>query len=155
MRPCVTVGQPLVVVLLILLWLIWTPNSFGQSKDQIRQAFLDLREDQIKYNCSRATYWLYKHRDSLRDQVLDELYRTNDPQARDALLLVLFNTTSFNPDERFARLVVQRLREEDTRVYPYFLGLPPSEEDASQKQIAGQAHPVAGAFIDRNTALFA
>jgi hypothetical protein len=45
----------------------------GQTKEEVRKAFRDLRNDRIRYNCSRATYWLYKHREALRDQTLEEL----------------------------------------------------------------------------------
>jgi hypothetical protein len=91
-------------------------NASAQTNAQVREAFQNLRKDNIRLNCYYATQWLEKHRQALRDQMLEELYRTDDPQARDALLTVLFETETFEPDERFARFVVQRLREEDSRV---------------------------------------
>jgi hypothetical protein len=126
----------------------------AQTSAEVRQAFIDLRQDHIRYNCSRATLWLQQHRDILRDQMQTELYRTNDPQARDALLVVLFQTESFDPDERFARFVMQRLREEDRRVSNVFVGLPESEESPDLTRLTGGAHHLAWVFIDRHYGLF-
>jgi hypothetical protein len=126
----------------------------AQTSAEVRRAFIDLRQDHIRYNCSRATLWLQQHRDILRDQMQTELYRTNDPQERDALLVVLFQTESFDPDERFARFVVQRLREEDTRVSNVFVGLPESEESPDLISLTGGAHHLAWVFIDRHYGLF-
>ena len=71
----------------------------GQTKEDVRKAFRGLRNDHIRYDCSRAAYWLYKHREALRDQMLEELYATKDAQARDVLLDLLFATNRFVPDE--------------------------------------------------------
>jgi hypothetical protein len=127
----------------------------GQTSAEIRQAFIDLRDDRIRYNCSRATVWLINHRTVLRDQILTELYRTADPQERDALLIILFQTENFDPDERFARFVVARLREEDTRVRNFFLGLPEGQEEEESKLSSGDgAHHIAWEFIDKHYVLF-
>jgi hypothetical protein len=136
------------------LFLSFASDLRGQTKEQVRNAFRDLRNDHIRYNCSHATLWLQQHRGVLRDQILTELYRTDDPQARDALLVVLFQTETFDPDERFARFVVQRLREEDTRVKNVFLGLPESEESPDLITLTGGAHHLAWVFIDRHYGLF-
>jgi hypothetical protein len=95
-----------------------------------------------------------KHREALRDQMLEELYRTNDPQACDALLIVLFRTETLDPDERFARFVVQRLREEDRRVSNFTLGLPQSEQGGDQLPDTGGAQHDAWEFIDHHYSLF-
>jgi hypothetical protein len=87
----------------------------AQTPVEVRSAFKNLRSDHIKHNCGHAMAWLYAHREALKDQMLQELYLT-DPQGRDALLLVLFNTESFVPDDRFRRLVIERLINEDTEV---------------------------------------
>ncbi len=71
----------------------------GQTKEEVRKAFRELRSDHIRYNCSRAAYWLYKHREALRDQMLEELYATKDAQARDVLQDLLFATNEEEPPE--------------------------------------------------------
>ena len=66
--------------------------------------------------CGRRN-WLLQHREEVKEDLLDELYKTDtDSQERDAILYVLFNTSSFGPDERFARLVIARLPEQDSQV---------------------------------------
>jgi hypothetical protein len=53
----------------------------------------------------------------VKEDLLDELYKTDtDSQERDAIFYVLFNTSSFVPDKRFARLVIDRLSEQDGQV---------------------------------------
>jgi hypothetical protein len=87
----------------------------AQTDAEVNSAFKNLRSDHIKHNCGHAMAWLYAHRDALKDQMVQELYVT-DPQGRDALLFVLFNTESFVPDDRFRRLVIDRLAREDEDV---------------------------------------
>ena len=72
-------------------------RSPAQSQSEVRQAFIDIRDDHVRDNCSRQRYWLYVNRRALKDQILEELYRTNDAQARDALLSVLVLTERFQP----------------------------------------------------------
>src|SRR5947207_12663807 len=79
--------------------------------EELRRAFADIRSDNIPHNCEHATEWLLKYGDEIRDQLLAELYRT-DRQGRDAILHVLFNTPSFQPDERFIRFLFTRLSEQ-------------------------------------------
>jgi hypothetical protein len=95
-----------------LVYMTILKSLIAQSPVEVRRAFVNLRSDQIKHNCGRAMDWLFAHRDALKDQMLQELYLT-DFQGRDALLHVLFNTESFIADDRFRRLVVARLSEED------------------------------------------
>ena len=149
---CVTVGYIGLTVLNVIL----APHgTVAQTPDKVRQAFVDLKEDNIRYNCARATYWLYKHRDALRDQILTELYRTTDPQERDSLLLVLFETKTFQPNERFARLVAQRLREEDTRVPNLRFVLPSVDDDGNvPDDLLSIAHRTAWYYIDHHYELF-
>jgi len=100
-----------------LLLAITTGLVKGQSSAEVRQAFRDLHDDKIPGNCVRATNWLLQHREEMKEDLLDELYKTDtDSQERDAILYVLFNTSSFAPDERFARLVIARLPEQDSQV---------------------------------------
>ena len=134
--------------------IVFVAQSDAQITGGLRQAFIDIRNDNISYNCSRATAWLMKNRRTLRDQILEELYRTDDPQARDALLIVLFRTETLEADERFARFVVQRLREEDTRVSNFTLGLPEADQEIGQLPDSAGAQHDACEFIDRHYNLF-
>jgi hypothetical protein len=95
--------------------LILSSGLMAQTPAEVRRAFVNLRSDHIKHNCGRAMDWLYAHRDALKDQMVEELYQA-DRQGRDALLHVLFNTASFVADDRFRRLVIARLPEEDSQV---------------------------------------
>lgn len=83
------------------------------NPDDLRHAFADIRDDKVPHNCEHAAAWLMKNRDEIKEDLLDELYKT-DAQARDTILHILFNADSFNPDERFIRFVVDRLPEKDT-----------------------------------------
>ena len=85
------------------------------TPDEVRRAFADIRDDNIPHNCEHATEWLLKYREDVKDQLLAELYRT-DRQGRDAILHVLFNTPSFQPDERFIRFLFTRMAEQNRYV---------------------------------------
>jgi hypothetical protein len=84
-------------------------------EEDLRRAFADIRDDKVPHNCSRGTEWLLHYREELKEDLLAELYRT-DRQGRDAILHVLFNTDSFQPDERFIRFVFSRMEETDRYV---------------------------------------
>ena len=86
--------------------------SPAQSPDQVRRAFIDLHDDKIPHNCDHATAWLFKYREQLKDQLIDELYKT-DWQGRDAICHILWNTNSFQPDERFIRQTFYLLRADE------------------------------------------
>jgi hypothetical protein len=88
------------------------PASLAQSADQVRRAFLDLRDDKIPHNCEHATEWLFKYREQLKNDLVDELDKT-DWQGRDAICHILWNVPSFQPDERFIRQTLQLLRSDD------------------------------------------
>jgi hypothetical protein len=98
-----------------LLLVIMPALAKGQSSAEVRQAFGGIHDDRVPLNCVHATSWLFQHREQLKGDLLDELYRT-DRQGRDAILHVLFNTSSFAPDERFARVVIARLPEQDSHI---------------------------------------
>lgn len=116
----------------------------AQTPTEVRSAFKNLRSDHIKYNCGRATDWLFAHREALKDQMVQELYVT-DRQGRDALLHVLFNTESFVADDRFRRLVIARLAEEDTAV-----GLNDIKTETSKRFSTVRAHWEAWDYIDQH-----
>jgi hypothetical protein len=89
--------------------------SAAPPPEEVRQAFADIHTDNVPHNCAHATEWLLKYREELKDDLLAELYRT-DRQGRDAILHVLFNTESFQPDERFIRFVFARMSEDNRYV---------------------------------------
>jgi len=95
--------------------LIQTTMLAAPPPEELRRAFADIRSDEVPHNCEHATEWLLKYREELKEDLLAELYRT-DRQARDAILHVLFNTESFQPDERFVRFLFARMAEEDRYV---------------------------------------
>jgi hypothetical protein len=104
-----------VISLAVCLLFGTTFRSKAQTAQEVRTAFTDLRSDDKLLNCSRAVSWLMLYREKLNDYLLSELYRT-DRQGRDAILHVLFNTKSFNPDNRFKQFVLARLPEQDSHV---------------------------------------
>ena len=143
-------GRLFVAAWSLLFVILFGSALFGQNQQQVRQAFVDLRDDNVPLNCTEATAWLYKNRESLRDQLLEEMYRTNDAQARTALLSVLLSTRSLNPDERFARFLMQRLRVEDARRY---VEPPASDADVGSRGVAAQDDS-AWVFVNDHYAVF-
>ena len=93
--------------------LVATHYTLGQSAEEIRHKLTDLRSDDVPHNCERATKWFLKNREKLKAQLVEEFYETKDPQAKDAIFHVLFNTTSFVPDARFVAAVITRLPQQD------------------------------------------
>jgi hypothetical protein len=140
----------------VLLFLSFASDARGQTKEELRKAFRNLRNDHVRYNCSRAAYWLYQHREALHDQILEELYATKDAQARDVLLDLLFVTKGFVPDERFARFVVGRLREEGTRVRSDWCVIPARDvpDDLYPDAFNDGAHHRAFGFMNAHYSLF-
>jgi hypothetical protein len=137
-----------------------TPRSKAQTTEEVRTALASLRSDDQLYNCSRAISWLLVYRETLKDELVNELYRT-DRQGRDAILHILFNTKSFKPDIRFKQFVLARLPEQDSRVrnYDILYGTPEifeskaAFEEANEKgQDWGtvQAHWEAWKYINAN-----
>jgi len=116
--------------------------------EELRRAFADIREDNVPHNCEHATEWLLKYGHDLRDDLLAELYRT-DRQGRDAILHVLFNTASFQPDERFIRFVFARMAEGDHYVKSNMIFKAPLDQVAWSG-----AHWEAWRYIDDHFQLF-
>src|ERR1041385_9183499 len=127
----------------------------GQSSAEVRQAFRDLHDDKMPGNCVRATKWLLQHREEVKEDVLDELYKTGtDSQEPHALFYGLFNTSSFAPDERFARLVIARLPEQDSQVRNgATFELMDDAGDLEPVHISG-AHWEAWAFMNKHFSTF-
>ncbi|HEV2803646.1 MAG TPA: hypothetical protein VGW57_01830 [Chthoniobacterales bacterium] len=116
--------------------------------EDLRRAFSDIRDDKVPHNCSRGTEWLLNYREDIREDLLAELYRT-DRQGRDAILHVLFNTDSFQPDERFIRFVFSRMEETDRYVKSDSIFKVPSDQLAWSG-----SHWEAWRYIDDHFELF-
>jgi len=127
-----TRGRTTLVAMLLAVAAI-SHASAAPPPDEIRRAFADIRDDKIKHNCEHATEWLLKYREEIKDDLLAELYRT-DYQGRDAIFHVLFNTASFQPDERFIRFLMARMPEANHHV----------ASDTIFKDVSGRL-PVSGA----------
>ena len=105
----------------ISIWLIlnatlWAPfgvtQSVAQTPAEVRQAFIDLHDDRVPHNCEHATDWLLKYREELKDDLVDEVYKT-DWQGQDSILEILCGMESFVPDRRFIHLLATTLRDDE------------------------------------------
>jgi hypothetical protein len=103
------IGLRLIPGLVLLVPCFWSQAS-AQSPEEVRRAFVDLHDDKVPHNCEHATDWLLKNREQLKDDLVDELYKT-DWQGRNAILHILLNTSSFVPDDRFIRFFATTLPE--------------------------------------------
>jgi hypothetical protein len=109
----------------------------AQTEKEVRRAFANLRDDRQRDNCGAAIAWLYPRREELKDALVDELYRT-DPQGVGAIMFILYNTKSFTPDDRFIRLVMQKLPAGEKRRMPngwFDLPLTPPGPDGLPSEI--------------------
>jgi len=70
----------------------------------------DLQDDNTPWNCSQAMAYLYDQRDSLADKIRMAI-PTSDWQGQLALIRILCETKSFQPDDDFLGLVVDKLCE--------------------------------------------
>lgn len=86
--------------------------TYAETSEEVRQAFINLHDDKKANNCGTAVDWLYPRREQLKDDLVDELYRT-DSQGAEAIMFLLFNTHSFKPDERFINTVLANLGRND------------------------------------------
>jgi len=103
------IGLRLILSLVLLVACFRSPAR-AQSPEEVRRAFVDLHDDKVPHNCEHATDWLLKNREQLKDDLVDELYKT-DWQGRDAIFHLLLNTSSFVPDDRFIRFFATTLPE--------------------------------------------
>src|SRR5678816_4525730 len=115
--------------------------GFAQTTDLTRRAFVNIKSDDKPRNCEDAMRYLFKYRAKLKDGLLRELYQT-DRQGRDAILLILFQTPGFIPDQRFAHFVMTRLPEQDKVV------------ENNDLLFREGAHWWAWRFIDKHYTLF-
>lgn len=93
----------------IVIWGVIAASD-AQTPAEVRQAFIDLRDDKVPHNCEHATDWLFINRDQLKEDLVDELPKT-DWQGRDSILNILCRTESFTPDARFIRVLTSTLRD--------------------------------------------
>jgi hypothetical protein len=116
-----------VVISLAVCFLFGTTfRSKAQTAQEVQTALASLRSDDQLRNCSRALSWLLLYRETLKDELANELYRT-DRQGRDAILYILFKTNSFIPDIRFKQFILARLVEQDSRVRNFDILYGPTE----------------------------
>src|SRR4051812_42860013 len=120
----------------------------ASSAEEFRRAMANLRSDRVPHNCQRATTWLLKHREEVKDDLLAELYRA-DYQARDAIFHVLLNTPSFQPDERFIRFLLARLPEQNKHVWSGMIF-----EDAADRMAGSGVHWEAWTYMKDHFELF-
>jgi hypothetical protein len=94
---------------------IWVSVPFnaigaGISDSQLHQKLMELRSDQVKWNCSKAMDALAGHVDEIKVQkALLARLSTNDIQEQEAIVLLLFKAKNFKPDSAFVSLVLKRL----------------------------------------------
>jgi hypothetical protein len=101
------------LILSVALWVPFGPaSSFAQTPAEVRQAFADLHDDKVPHNCEHASEWLFTNREKLKDDLLDEFYKT-DWQGRESIFSILVNTESFAPDERFIRFEAASLGDRE------------------------------------------
>lgn len=83
----------------------------GASKPELRLALDNLADDDRDWNCHEAMYFLYLQRDEIKDFLM-----MNAPalawQGQEAVLRILCEVSSFVPDEKFARLMLERLHDQ-------------------------------------------
>jgi len=131
-----------------LVGLVQAELSAAPPPAEVRRAFADIRSDNVPHNCAHAAEWLLKFREELKEDLVAELYRT-DRQGRDAILHVLFNTDSFQADERFIRFVFARMNEEHRYVTSGMIFSQPSDRVAWSG-----SHWEAWRYIDEHFELF-
>jgi hypothetical protein len=84
----------------------------GIGDDALRRRLRDLRDDRKERNCGDAMDVLEKDIEDpkVRDAVLSELYATKDLQVKEACLVLLCRSRSFEPDEQFMRTLLSRMQ---------------------------------------------
>jgi hypothetical protein len=147
-----TRSRLIAVVLFASILLAAIQYAFGQSEKEIQSKLDDLRSDDIPHNCESATKWFLKNREKLKERLGEEFYKAKDPQARDAIFHVLFNTSSFAPDARFVAAVLARLPQEDKFVGNRDIFTGPSE--GPDRLCADGAHWEAWKFINDHFEVF-
>jgi hypothetical protein len=89
-------------------------ESFVPDRRFIHSLFADLHDDKVQDNCGHATQWIFKYREQLKADLIDELYKT-DWQGRGSIFHLLVNTASFVPDDRFRRFMVSSLPDRENQ----------------------------------------
>jgi hypothetical protein len=83
----------------------------GVGPEKLKREILALRSDREDGNCREAMGFLTKNieEEHVRAALLAELYGTKDWQARESCLVLLCRSKSFQPDEKFMRMVLARI----------------------------------------------
>lgn len=91
--------------------------AFGQvhagiGDEALRRKIGNLRNDRKEGNCGDAQDLLVKNVENPRVQaaLLNELYSTKDLQSKESCLVLLCRAKSFQPDEKFIRTLLARIR---------------------------------------------
>ena len=96
----------------LLVIVAWCSNVLGASpKAELRLALDNLADDDKDWNCHEAMYFLYLQCDEIKDFLMMNAPAL-DWQGQEAVLRILCEANSFIPDERFARLVLERLHDQ-------------------------------------------
>jgi hypothetical protein len=84
----------------------------GIGDDALRRKIADLRNDRKEGNCGEAQNLLSKNVEDPRVQaaLLRELYSTKDRQSRESCFVLLCQAKTFQPDEKFIRALLVRIR---------------------------------------------
>ena len=96
MRSTVTV----LAITSALLTILYAHPTYAESDKipyDIQYALDNLKDDDLKMNCAEAIKYLYERREHICDLLVDSL-PTLDDQARAAVLRILIETSSYEPD---------------------------------------------------------
>ena len=81
------------------------------SDSVLKRKMMELRNDRVDWNCSRATEVLAEHVNEAKVQkALRARLNTDDPQEQESILLLLFKAKGFKPDKSFIGIVLRRMQ---------------------------------------------
>jgi hypothetical protein len=85
----------------------------GVGPEKLKRKIIDLRSDRKAENCGAAMDFLSHNVEDQKVQtaLLEELYSTKDWQAKESCLVLLCKAKTFQPDEKFMRLLLARVRD--------------------------------------------
>lgn len=78
---------------------------------ELKLALENLADDGIEWNCHEAMYFLYLQRDEIQNFLVVNA-PTLDWQGQEAVLRILCEVPNFIPDEKFVRLIFERLHDQ-------------------------------------------
>ena len=86
----------------------FVPIHSAAGERELDLALQNLADDEVKWNCHQAMYYLYERRAQIKDTLVSRLDGL-DWQGQEAVMRILCETASFEPDARFVNLVFSRL----------------------------------------------